>query len=410
MHIPISSPAETGVDQSGPLLRLLGRITGKPSTTLKGNLRGYYQTVPSLLGRSFLGPLVDPVIFSTQLKAQALSEQMYLPLLEAMSHWQSWNEPLAEALLMEVIPTLLGITSMKKRDNDKLFVSLALGQLAEQAGRGKVRLTSLVCPSYQYRCDANGKLWHCSGELLPTIGPRFGAVCATLGRVFAPLTEHAVRLDWEFWSYTGQTGDPEHLIDLSHFVLEHYQDDPKQLFITLGKAALDMTKQLQEQMGRYNITACTCSLDQKFGALIFDIRNAFSNTFPDQLDKITSRNAVESWLNHTCGCGPLIHPFVEQEKIYRRNVTADATEPIEFTEPVVPAALREMLLYTHILDDVRKSGSIIVDTESTSNYMTETLRYIPTGLIFTRADKEKHAVKSSKYTLNIRQPYNVVPC
>jgi hypothetical protein len=403
MNTPFSSPAKTRVDQSKLLLSLLEQITGKPSSTLKGSLRGYYQAVPSLLGDSFLGPLVSLPVFCDQLKARALSEGIYLPLFEAMSHWQSWNEPLADALLREVIPTLLGIASMQKRDNDILFVSLALGKLAEQAGMGKMQLTSLVCPSYQYRRDSNGKLWHSSGELLPMVGSRFSTVAATLGRIFAPLTKHCVEINWEFWGYTGETGDPEHLIDMARFVHQHYQDDQQQLFATLGKAAQDMTMQLQEHMGSYNINAYTCSLDQKFGALIHEIRNSFSNNFPDQLDKITRRNEVESWLNNICNCGPLIHSFVEQEKIYRQNVI------LEFTEPLVPAALREMLLYTHILNEVRKNGSIIIDTESSSNYMTETLKYLPTGLIFTRSDKEKHDGKSLNYTLNIRQPYNVVP-
>jgi hypothetical protein len=409
MHTPTSSPARIRPEEAGQLLGLLECITGKPSSTLKGSLRGYYQAVPSLLGKSFLGPLVSLPVFSTRLKARALSERIYEPLLEAMSRWQSWNEPLAVTLLREVIPTLLGITSMQKNDNDTLFVSLAFGQLAAQAGTGKIRLTSLVCPSYQYRRDSSGRLWHCSGELLPATGGRFSKVAATLGRIFAPLAEHGVEIDWEFWGYTGETGDPEHLVDMARFVHQHYQHDPQRLFATLGKAAEDMKKQLREQMGRYHIDARTCSLDRKFGALIHDIRNSFAETFPDQLQKITSPEEVESWLENVCGCGPLIHSFVEQEKIYRQNVIMESTERIGFTEPVVSAALREMLLYTHILEEVRENGSIIIDTESSSNYMAETLKYLPAGLIFTRSEKEKHDGKGFRYTLNIRQPYNVVP-
>ena len=404
MNTSISSLAKTGIRQNEPLLRLLGRITGKPPSTLKGSLRGYYRAVPSLLGDSFLGPLVSPTIFGTQLKALALSERVFLPALEAMSRWESWNESLADTLLREVIPALLGITSMHKRDNDPLLVSLALGQLAEQAGKGSVRLVSLVCPSYQYRRDSKGRLWHSSGELLPTTGTRFRAVAATLGRVFSPLTEYAAEVDWEFWGYTGETGDPEHLVDMARFVHQHYRDDPQQLFDTLSRAAQDMSEQLQEEMHSCNINASTCSLDLKFGAVIHEIRNAFSTTFPDQLEKITSPEKVESWLNDIGKCGPLIHSFVKQEKIYRQNVI------IKFTEPIVSAALREMLLYTHILDDVRKNGSIIIDTESSSNYMTETLQYLPTSLIFTRSSKKKDDEEHEKYTLNIRQPYNVVTC
>ena len=118
---------------------------------------------------------------------------------------------------------------------------------------------------------------------------------------------------------------------------------------------------------------------------------------------------MESWLEDVCRCGPLIHWFVGEEKIYRQNVIMESREPIEFTEPIVPAALREMLLYTHILEEVRKNGSIIIDTESSSNYMTATLPYLPAGLIFTRSGKENGDGGNSTYTLNIRQPYNVVP-
>lgn len=383
---------------------MLDNLTGKPSPTIKGSLRGYFQTIPSLLGKSFLGPLIAPTAFSNQIKSRGLSEKIYQPLLEAMSRWQSWNGPLAETLLGEVVPTLMGVASMQKKDNDPLFVGLALGKLAEQAGQGHIRLVSLICPSYQYRRDTNGKLWHASGELLPTTGARFSAVAATLGRIFAPLTQHAVGINWEFWGYTGETGDPEHLIDMARFVHQHYQNDPGQLLATLGMAAKDMTMQLQEQMGRYNIHAETCSLDRKFGACIYEIRKSFAETFPDQLEKISCVEEVESWLDNICTCGRLIHYFVEQEQIYRMNVL------ITFTEPVVLAALREMLLYTHILDEVRNNGSIIIDTESSSNYMTETLRHLPAGLIFTRSDKEKHNRGAAGYTCNIRQPYNIVPC
>lgn len=409
MLTPTAFPAGIRPERTAELLGVLERITGKSATTLKGSLRGYYQTLPLLLGKSFLGELLSSSVFSTRLKARAFSEQVFLPAFEAISRWQEWNAPLATALLGEVIPALLGITSMQKRDNETRFVSLALGQLAEQTGTGTVRLTSLVCPSYQYRRDAKGKLWHCSGALLPTTGARFSAVAATLGRIFSPLSEHDVEINWEFWGYTGETGDPEHLVDMARFVHRHYQHDPQQLFATLARAAEDMGTQLQLQMGRYRINARTCSLDRKFGALIYGIRNAFSETFPDQLELISSPEAVESWLDTVCRCGPLIHWFVEEEKIYRKNVIMESTEPIEFTEPVVPAALREMLLYTHILDEVQKYGLIVIDTESSSNYMTATLQYLPAGLIFTRTGKENDDKGSTTYTLNIRQPYNVVP-
>jgi hypothetical protein len=409
MHTPTSCPAGTRLEWTTQLLGVLDRMTGKPATTLKGSLRGYYRTVPSLLEKSFLGQLVAPSAFSTQLKALALSEQIYLQAFEAIGSWQEWNEPLAATLLGEVIPALLGVASMQKRDNDPLFVGLALGQLAEQAGTGRLRLTSLVCPSYQYRRDANGRLWHCSGELLPVTGERFSTVAATLARIFSPLARHDVEIDWEFWGYTGETGNPEHLVDMARFVHQHYRHDPQQLFSTLALAAEDMNTQLRQQMGRYCINARTCSLDRKFGALIEGIRNAFSETFPDQLQRITSPGEVESWLEDVCRCGPLIHWFVGEEKIYRQNVIMESREPIEFTEPIVPAALREMLLYTHILEEVRKNGSIIIDTESSSNYMTATLPYLPAGLIFTRSGKENGDGGNSTYTLNIRQPYNVVP-
>ncbi|ASQ90171.1 hypothetical protein CHL67_03810 [Prosthecochloris sp. GSB1] len=403
MNTSISSIANPGVDRSEALLELLCQITGKESSTIKGSLRGYYRAVPSLLGESFLGSLVSPSAFNTRFKARALSERIFLQAFEAISRWKSWNEPLANVLLREVVPALLGITSMQKRDNDPCFVGLALGRLAEQTGKGRIRLVSLVCPSYQYRRDANGRLWHASGELLPTTGSRFRTVAATLGRIFAPLAEHGVAIDWEFWGYTGETGDPEHLIDIARFVHEHYRADPRRLFDTLGRAAQDMSEQLREEMGRYAINASTGSLDRKFGTAIDDIRSSFSRTFPDQQENITRPKEVESWLNEVCNCGPLIHSFVEQENIYRQNVI------LEFSEPVVPAALREMLLYTHILDEVRKQGSVVIDTESSSNYMTETLRYLPAPLIFARSGKKAHHEGHGSYTMNIRQPYNIVP-
>lgn len=390
-------------DRYDQLLRLLADITGKQVTTPKGSLRGYFQSVPVLLGKTFLGPLVSPTTFSKQMKACALSEHIYLPLIEAMGNWENWDEALADALLRSVVPALMGISSMHRRDNDTQPVSIALGRLAEQVGQGKVRLVSLVCPSYRYRRDASGKLWHCSGELLPTIGPRFRSVASTLGRVFAPLSGLDVEIVWQFWCYTGETGDPEHLVDMARFVHQYYQGEMQQLFTTLGMATDDMGRQLKECMGACGIKAFPGSLDGKFGARIYEIRKSFSETFPKQLEQIYHSEEVEAWLESICGCGPLIHYFVEQERIYRQNVL------IAFTEPLVVAALREMLLYIHILDEVRNDGLIVIDTESTSNYMTETLRYRPAGLIFTRSDKSRgNDEKSGEYTLDIRQPYNIV--
>ncbi len=402
MTTSIPLPARRGDDRGAPLLELVGDITGRQATTLKGSLRGYYQALPSLLGESFLGALLPATAFRKQVKSCALSERVYLRLFEAINAWRAWDEPLADALLRRVVPTLMGIASMHRRDNDAYPVSLALGQIAEQAGNGKVRLVSLVCPSYRYRRDANGKLWHCSGELLPTAGPRFGSVAATLARVFAPLAELDVSLDWQFWCYTGETGDVEHLVDMARFVRQYYQGDLDQLFATLGLVAEDLNRQLREQMGACGINARTCSLDRKYGARIHAIRDSFASTFPDQLDDIYRMDEVEAWLDGVCGCGRLIHFFIEQEMVYRRNVL------MGFTEPVVSAALREMLLYTHILAEVRNEGLVVIDTESTSNYMTATLNCIPAGLIFTRSARGGGDEAEGGYTLDIRQPYNVV--
>lgn len=402
MNIPISGRNRVRQDRTRQLLPLLARLTGVSSPTLKGGLRGYYQAVPGLLARSFLGPLVSPAVFSSQLKARSLPDRIFLPVFEAMSRWPEWNEPLAEALLREVIPALLGIASMHKGDNEAGHVGLALGCLAEQTGSGRVRLTSLLCPSYQYRRDRNNKLWHCSGELLPMAGPRFTRVAATLGRAFAPLTRHGAEMDWEFQGYTGETGNVEHLVDMGRFVHHYYRDNPSQLFTTLGKAAKDVEERIDAGIRCFGINARCGSLDRKYGESAYRIRQQFIKTFPDQLKAVTRPAEVEAWLDKIGHCGPLLHYFIQQETIYRTNVR------LEFTENLVEAALREMLLYTHILNEVRENGAIVIDTESSANYMTEALKYLPAGLIFTRSGKSRQEDGSGKYTLDIRQPYNVV--
>lgn len=401
LNIPTSDSALENHNKL--LLLLLGRITRQATfNTLKEGLRAYYKSVPDLLAASFLGQIVTPATFRSQLKNRAFSDRIFLPVFEAISQWPSWNESLASALLREVIPALLGISSMQKGDNSKEWMGLALGRLAKQTGAGEVRLTSLLCPSYQYRRDRKGRLWHCSGELLPRVGPRFKKVAATLGRIFAPLPEHGVKVDWGFWCYSGETGNVEHLIDMGRFVHQHYQDKPLELFSSLGKATKDMATQIKTEMGQYGIQARACSFDREFGPRIYRLRLLFAESFPDQLEAISKKDQVEAWLDKVSKSGLLIHYFVEQEVIYRRNVRLD------FTESIVSAALREMLLYTHILDNVQKNDSIIIDTESSSNYITKVLDYLPAGFIFTRSLINRKGETNPKYTLNIRQPYNVV--
>lgn len=389
-------PGEAGQNQA--LLQLLKEITGAPALgTLKEALNWYYRAIPGLLARSFLGPLCNRTIFARQLKESALSDYIFLPALEAVACWPHWDEVLAGMLLTEVFPPLLGITSLRKADNSRESLALALGQLARQTGEGELRLFSPLCPSYQYREDAAGQLWHASGALLPTVGPRFGKVALTLGTVFAPLARHGVRVDWEFWGYSGETQDAAHLVDMGSFVHRHYADQPAELFATLQSAYSEMAGQLDAALHPCGIRFATRSFDREFGEPVRRLCRDFAERFPDQLEGITALPEMESWLQQSSSSTALLDYFIAQERFYRRNVH------LPFSEALVLSALREMFLYTHILRHVQNRHRLIVNTESTSNYMVRALRHLPAGILFTR--KCKGSDTDSRYTLNIRQPY-----
>jgi hypothetical protein len=174
------------------------------------------------------------------------------------------------------------------------------------------------------------------------------------------------------------------------------------LFISLGKSYKDLDGKAWIIFNRYGIHAKAVSIDGTIGNTVNDLVDDFIKSFPDQLDEITCENQVEEWMEVIIGSRTLLYYFIEEEKKYRRKQWGIG---IECADPLISAALREALLYFLLLNHLLKNNLLIINTESTSNYMSGALRHLHAPVITGKAFDPLYQERS--YTLNIRQPYNL---
>jgi len=92
--------------------------------------------------------------------------------------------------------------------------------------------------------------------------------------------------------------------------------------------------------------------------------------------------------------------FVEQEDGYRRK---QGTIFDRSLEPLVLTALKEGLLYLLMVKKVEKEGGVMVDLETTENYMAGMLRHYCGPVIMGREFDWKNPFDPTR----IRQPFNL---
>jgi hypothetical protein len=382
------------------LLDLLRKITGSARLyNFNDAAVKYYRVLPELVGRSFAADMMNPVVFNRQLKKFAMQDTVFSAAFEQIGFWDTWDAGKAYRLVAEVFPALMGICSLSCRENPHSRLESFFSTLARQCGGNCVRIMSPLCPSYRYRMDRNGMLWHSSGELLPVAGARFEKAINTLANALVPLTMSNVTVDWNFWSYSGETRNAADLIDIAYFVKEYYAGFPDRLFDTLQQAYKDIGGHLSGARQMYGIRFAQQSFDMQFGRIIHILYEDFVAKFGSNCKKTADEPAVLEWLSGACGTGSLLERFMEQEAIYRKNVRLD------FSEPQILAALREMLLYMHLLTYALDHDQIIIDTESTANYMNIAADYFQAGVFFVK--KDRNGTSHGMFTQDLRQPYTV---
>jgi len=385
------------------LVNLVKNITGVSNIRgLGDSTKCYYNALPSLADNSFPGSLIDKTKFKRQLKQSSFSANTVNNLFTAMLPWIAASPGVAETLLERVVPTITASISLLRAENNSENLQYFLAQLASQAGKGQIKIFSALCPPYTYVRTKCGDARHGSGQLLNTIGPRFPSVINTLGFIFAPLANAGVKIQWEFWTYSGESKNINHLIDIGKFVAQHYHKKNADLFCTLKTVFDDMASQSVEILGKNCIYAKACSLDLHWGKSIFDISEEYKKIFPEQFDKITNKNKVSNWVKSAGGNVELLDYFIEEEYVYRRNLTRCG---INLSEPLIPAAIRECWLYILLIDYVKTNDFIIVAPEATSGYLMTSVDCFGPPAIMLRKDNSAETEKEN-LTRNLRQPYN----
>ena len=204
-------------------------------------------------------------------------------------------------------------------------------------------------------------------------------------------------------TYTGDTGRVEHLVDLGEDVLTHYREREEQIFERLQRTRGTMEESakrvLRDEYG-FKIVSIEVSMGDKIARLVTDFTARFGDKV-NMYDGVTQAE-VGNWLGKTIGVGEgwLLY-FVEQETGYRED-KAGLIDP-KIAEGVTINALREGLLYMYLTQYAKRQGFIILDMETTSNYMMGSLRHYPAPCIMGNSFDPNNPISRR----NIRQPFNL---
>jgi hypothetical protein len=285
---------------------------------------------------------------------------------------------------------------------------MALTTLTQQVGNRNVKINSPGCPPYDYcRERSNGEIKHLSHRLLPGIGERYSIAMHSIGEVIEPLTSKGVSADFELWTYTGSTGNPDHLVDLGPDVIDHYRQNGgiSVAMTALRSCAKDADEVMRDTLPSYGVNHRVVSIEEELGDEILDITKEFKDKFPKdihQLDQYGPNKELNQWLSQLDVKVDWLMFFEKEERRYRakQGVLTRTDNPNQ--EPVVAAALKEGLLYLEITKKARENGSVIVDLETTKSYMIGSLRHHPGPVIM--ANPYNPDDPESK--LFIRQPFN----
>ena len=362
----------------------------------------YFKRIPKLMMSGDFSEGI-PRNIDRLLKSSLLDAQSVTGIFEEIASWPEYDPRKVETLLDIVVPNLLSVSSLNREETHKKSLDMTLWTLARQVGLGRANIMTPLCPPYTYTQRPNGLLTHYSGELQPDVGMRFGHSLKSIREVFDPLREHGVNVNLSVLTYTGDTGRVEHLVDLGEDVLTHYREREEQIFERLQRTRGTMEESakrvLRDEYG-FKIVSIEVSMGDKIARLVTDFTARFGDKV-NMYDGVTQAE-VGNWLGKTIGVGEgWLLDFVEQETGYRED-KAGLIDP-KIAEGVTINALREGLLYMYLTQYAKRQGFIILDMETTSNYMMGSLRHYPAPCIMGNSFDPNNPISRR----NIRQPFNL---
>ena len=330
-----------------------------------------------------------------------LSAHTIATALKEMAAWTNFDYHKAGVFLQRVVPQMIAHSELNPAPVETRSQDLAYAKTAKLVGEGHLTVMTPACPPYDYCVDNSGLLKHASGRLLPSFGDRFLIVCQEMTETFGQLTHNGVNVSMEVWTYTGETGNTEDLVDLGADVQTHYSGHEEEMFAALKSCAQDAREKL-DILSSCGIQTNLVSIERNFGSIIKQITDEYCGEFPDSLHDIGlehNQEMVGNWLQEQLKVkeGWLMF-FVEQETAYRKKQGIST----QTKEPLVVASLREGLLYLLMTHHINQNGTIMFDLETTPDYVKGSLNHLP-GPVILGASYDPNNPRSR---FNIRQPFN----
>ena len=357
--------------------------------------KGFYNHMGELISTALPEenkPYHDSRIWQLNLsRSRAFSADSIAYIVYETARWQDFNPELANAWLGKTIPRLFSIASLNSKENDLNSANQALNLMTRQVGEKQLNFLIPLCPSYDYIQDQQGFFKHQSGKIMPTIGSRFNQAIEGLTEVFSPLESLGVNINYQFLTYSGETNNLEYLSDLGQDVLEYYQNNYYQLFYDLQASFSDLGQKTNSN---------PLSMDYLFGETIAEKVNQFLSQFPPETHRQEFLPTINSWIQADWEFSPhwFIHYF-NQELKYRKTQAG----LIQSQNNLIPAALREGLLYSSVIDFANQNNAIIIDLETEPLYMMGELEFTPGPCLVAKGyDRQK-----PDNPFSIRQPYNL---
>lgn len=290
-----------------------------------------------------------------------------------------------KAVWGEVIPALLACAEITKgKGAYGPAYRKALENLVRGAEAGNLEIITPACPPYDYMITRDGQLKHQSGGLLPSIGERFELAVGTLKEVFSPLTNLGVRVSFGVVTYTGETKNLRDLVELGGDVVSYYKGKENLIFENLQAATAQAKAVLERHWGENGgVVSIETTLAPAINAAVEEFEKKFPEIVANRyLLEGEAGKKVGQWLKEKFGVdeGWLLF-FVEEEEGYRRKQGIIFDRSLE---PLVLTAMKEGLLYLLVVKGVEESGGVMIDLETTENYMAGMLRHHPGPVIMGR--------------------------
>lgn len=359
-----------------PLGSLVEELSGNRPNTVNDGGQFLYKSLPPAVVRAneemaaelrVAPSLTDLNFFAHQLdKTKTIKPPTLASVLQEIIRWNKYDEEKAMALVGATLPRLISMIPLSRTENNEPSLTALLIQLTKHVGEGKVEIDLPMCPPYNYEVHPeSGQLRHANGELLPQIGPRFRPTASALQETMRPLSETGVRVANNFITYNGN--DIKGLVELGDDVLAHYTDREDEMLGNLAAAFADLAGQVNETFETGQLVGKPVAMEDQIVPGILEIVEDFKRKFTANGEtRLNPDNeAMDRWTRQAfdgIGIGLLMY-FVEQELNYKIRQRIDLAP-----EKTVIGGLKEALVY-HRLRQRTKDGTIIIDPETTENYM-----------------------------------------